>query len=134
MLDGQNRASLNHSSVSTQISVSNSSLARLEEVGQYDKRTLKTQGEAGTVFVTSESSVAGVATQKKGGLFGGSSSSDSNSKITDTIRLEIVKHPEIYPDHKSVYFMGPSNPFTFTVLHGSGDFLVTLDNPSIAQI
>lgn len=54
--------------------------------------------------------------------------------LSDSLKVEIVNNLEIEPLAKTIYFQGDKNSFRLSILHGSGQFSVTLNDSSIAEV
>lgn len=56
-----------------------------------------------------------------------------NEYFQDKLLVNVVENVEIYPNKKTIYLRGTSNPFEFVIKEGSGYFNVNLNDSSIAD-
>lgn len=56
-----------------------------------------------------------------------------DAKITDSLLIHIVKKVQVEPKYKSLY-VGSQSPFKFTILEGSGNFMVSVSDSQIAEV
>lgn len=142
MLDENTHAFFNHSSIATdvkssdekmvKVALTNSSIEEAVRNNDYDFRKITVLNQTGTVYLHSEA---------KGyySRFFRESASASEVEplqlpydVKDRMRLEVVYNVDVQPKYKSIY-MHPENHFKFTITHGSGHFIVTINNTAIAD-
>ena len=59
-----------------------------------------------------------------------------SANLTDKLLVNIVHNVDIQPKHKTIFFSTPSSSsysFPFKIIHGSGDFLVSLNDSTLAD-
>jgi hypothetical protein len=54
--------------------------------------------------------------------------------VKDTLRIEVVKNLDLQPKYKSIYLSKKGNSFQFRIMHGSGHFIVHINNTDIAEM
>lgn len=150
ILAGSGIAAMNHTSISTEVSSTDTSLATVHEVSgpvSYDKRLIKFHHRPGTVFLNAVSSsyksdlFNHLLLGKKAttSYFGSqkATSKDPDSLITvvrDQMRIEVVTNLEVYPKYKSLFFLGRKNTQKFHLRNGSGHFAVVLNDTTLADV
>lgn len=50
------------------------------------------------------------------------------------MKIEIVKNIDIQPKYKSLYLTNKDNSFSFKINHGSGHFIVNINNTDLAEM
>jgi hypothetical protein len=56
-----------------------------------------------------------------------------DAKITDSMLIHVVRKVQVEPKYKSLY-VGSQSPFKFTILEGSGNFMVSVSDSNIAEV
>ena len=54
--------------------------------------------------------------------------------ITDRLKVEVVRNVDIEPKYKSLYIGASPQTYKLRILHGSGQFSVTLNNTALADV
>jgi len=57
----------------------------------------------------------------------------TNRLIQDRLNVNIVHNVDIEPKQKTIYFSKQRHAFKFSIKHGSGEFLVALNDSSVAE-
>lgn len=129
IFDKQGQIFFNHSTISTDVTVSNDKMAKISLLNNfyteslhdntYDLRQIKLSDQTGTLYINAHSK----AYINSVGL---------PSEIKDQMRLEVVKNVDVQPKYKSIYLQ-KDNRFSFKIIHGSGHFSVSINNTDIAD-
>lgn len=55
-------------------------------------------------------------------------------EVKDSMKIEVVKNLVLQPKYKSLYLSKKSNQYQFKILHGSGHFIVHINNTDLAEM